>query len=391
MAHPKADPAGLARANVVARDATKILVLEVPDLASADRFDPERSAGFQWWVTHWPTWVALRDSGRAVLPFGLNISAGPGTSAGIGTSVGIETSPGPETSVGLDRADDGPAFGGALVFMMKSRERLQMTLALAAAKLPEGAPLQVVGTKDQGIGSAERTLEAVATKGLTTSGRHAKLITGWVRGGDQHGTVTPETFHTEWTAPVAQTERLPLVSYPGVFSHGRLDDGTRLLLETVRMLPGPILDVGCGAGVVGLAYRIAGGAPVTLLDADAGAVAAARGSLARCVEAGLIESDAHDVEVVAGDGFPAAATRFQSIVSNPPFHQGVATNHRVTARLIQEAPNWLLPGGTLTLVCNRFLPILDPLDAAFGGHRILADDGRYRVVQAGGGHARRSR
>jgi 16S rRNA (guanine1207-N2)-methyltransferase len=114
------------------------------------------------------------------------------------------------------------------------------------------------------------------------------------------------------------------------------------------------------------------GGDVTLVDADALAVVASATTLAQGEVSG---------RALHGDIFPTEG-RFAAIVSNPPFHQGVKTEYRVLRDLIAGAPARLEPGGQLTLVCNRFLPVQDLLDAAFGGHRVLADDGRYRVLQA---------
>lgn len=361
MAHSKADPGALARAHL---PAGPLLVLEVPDLETADGLDPGRDPQFVWFSTHWPMWNALRESGRSVAPFRVWV---------------------PDACAAIE-----PTPKAALLFMQKSRERLEMTLEGIATLLGEGGLIQVVGTKDEGITSAPRSLGAFATLHKSVSGKHARLVSGRVLASEalRGAGEGLNAFRREWTANLALGASLELVSFPGVFSHGRLDDGTRLLLETVQDLPGPLLDVGCGSGVVGLWYRQRGTPSVTLLDADAAAVEAARASWARLSAPRGPQTGS--VRVVAGDGLTpgdvprpdAPPMRFQSIVSNPPFHQGVSTYHRVTARLIAEAPQALLPGGTLTLVCNRFLPVLDPLDRAFGGHRILADDGRYRVVQA---------
>jgi 16S rRNA (guanine1207-N2)-methyltransferase len=257
---------------------------------------------------------------------------------------------------------------GALLFHPKGKERLALTLRLLAGVLPESAPFWLVGTKAEGMGSAESVLARVAQVTGRASGRHAKLLRGAILPG---APLALRESTAEVTVSVGE-RALTLASLPGVFSHGALDDGTRLLLETVPHLTAPLLDVGSGAGVIGTWYGKTAGGNVTLIDADALAVVASTATLAMNQVSG---------EALHGDIFPPEG-RFMSIVSNPPFHQGVRTDYRVLRDLIAGAPARLAPGGTLTLVCNRFLPVQDLLDAAFGGHRVLADDGRYRVLQA---------
>jgi 16S rRNA (guanine1207-N2)-methyltransferase len=261
-----------------------------------------------------------------------------------------------------------PPHETALVFLPRGRDRIRMTLAMVASVLPAGSPLWVVGAKGDGIESAGRELEQVAVPQGVETGKHARLL--------MSRTLPPRAARLEddlevWPLSLGG-ETLQVVSLPGVFSHGRLDDGTRLLLETLPSLPGPLLDVGCGAGILGAWYAVRGAGPVTLVDADALAVEAARRTLALNGLSGRVE---------AGDVFPPETAAFASIISNPPFHQGSATDDRVTATLVAGAGARLRPGGTLTLVCNRFLPIPDRLDRAFGSHVALADDARYRVYQ----------
>jgi 16S rRNA (guanine1207-N2)-methyltransferase len=67
------------------------------------------------------------------------------------------------------------------------------------------------------------------------------------------------------------------VSLPGVFSHGRLDRGTELLLEHLDKLPsGHLLDFGCGAGVLGAAVKRRYPHNPATLDVDAFAAASSR-------------------------------------------------------------------------------------------------------------------
>jgi len=246
-----------------------------------------------------------------------------------------------------------------------------MTLAMVASALPEDAALRVVGTRRGGIESAGQEIDKVATRLGVESGKHARLIMARTRG---RLPASLEAFASEWEL-ITESGRLRIASFPGVFSHGRLDDGSRFLLDTVPSLPGPLLDVGSGAGVLGAWYARGGATPVTLVDADALAVEASR----RTLELNGIEGRAEPADVLPSAG------AFAAIVSNPPFHRGVETDHRVTTALVSGAPSRLLPGGTLTLVCNRFLPVQALLDQAFGSHRVLADDGRYRVYRSVGG------
>jgi len=336
MRPPKADPAALAARRLPIPGGTPFLVVDVPNLAGAERLDPDRNRVSTWFCTHWPTHAALEAAGfpstfGAWLPDGLGCEA-------------------------------------ALVFLPKGRERIRMTLAMVASALPEGAPLRIVGTRRGGIESASREVDVVATRLGVESGKHARLIMARTRA---RLPASLETYASVWEL-TTESGRLRIASFPGVFSHGRLDDGSRLLLDTVASLPGPLLDVGSGAGVLGAWYARGGAAPLTLVDADALAVEASR----RTLGFNSLQGTAEPADVLPAVG------AFASIVANPPFHQGVETDHRVTTTLISGARARLFKGGALTLVCNRFLPVPALLDRAFGSHRVLADDGRYRVYRS---------
>lgn len=259
----------------------------------------------------------------------------------------------------------------AVLFLPKSRELADYLLHCLAARLAGGL-LYLIGEKRGGIERAAKALDAFGSPRKLDSARHCQL---WqVRVAQAPIQPVLDTWARRFSLALPDGP-LEVISLPGVFSHGRLDVGSAVLLRHLEDLPaGPRLDFGCGAGILGatLARRDPGSA-VTLLDVDAFAVASSRLTLAANGLTGT---------VLAGDGIDAAPTGLAAIVSNPPFHQGVHTSYAATETLIARARTHLQPGGELRLVANAFLKYPPLLESAFGACRTLADAEGFRVYAA---------
>ena len=140
------------------------------------------------------------------------------------------------------------AFDSAVVFLPKSKDLTDYILNALASRLA-GRELYLVGEKKSGIEGAAKQLNPFGKPRKLDSARHCQLWLVTVAN-------APEAKPLE---SLAQTYELPLaegplkvISLPGVFSHGRLDRGSALLLEHLDKLPsGHLLDFGCGAGRVG--------------------------------------------------------------------------------------------------------------------------------------------
>jgi len=270
----------------------------------------------------------------------------------------------------FDEVDLAPP--GAVLFWPKSHALGEWWLLWLCAHLPAGTPLQLVGENQGGI---KRVLKALAALGLgcrkLDTARRCGLYATRL---DSVG-IDPDAAWTTFEAPVGERP-LRLVSHPGVFGHGKLDDGTRLLLAELpaHIAPGrAVLDMGAGDGILA-AWLARRGAQVTAADVSHIAVEATRRTLA---------ANALQGEVLASDVYSALAGRtFEAIISNPPFHQERAIDYGPAGRLILEAPAHLRPGGQLLLVANAFLPYPALLERAFGGFEVLADDRRFRVYRA---------
>lgn len=262
----------------------------------------------------------------------------------------------------------GQAFAGAVLFLPKSRELTEYLLQALASHL-HGKLLYLVGEKRGGIERAAKQLQAFGKPIKLDSARHCQLWQVKVVQAVENPDLVAQARHYPLSG-------LEIISLPGVFSHGRLDRGTALLLQHLDRLPdGHLLDFGCGAGVVGatLARRYPD-SHITLLDVDAFAVASSRLTLA----ANRIEN----AEVILGNGIDAAPHHLSAVISNPPFHQGVHTHYAATEHMLREAAAHLRRGGVLRLVANSFLKYPPLIENHVGACTTLAEADGFRIYDS---------
>lgn len=263
-------------------------------------------------------------------------------------------------------------FTAAVVFLPKSRELAAYLLQALASRLA-GKPLFLVGEKRGGIEGAARQLSALGRPRKLDSARHCQLWQVDV----EHAPAPPvlEDLAQRFTLEVPDAAPLCVITLPGVFSHGRLDRGTRLLLEHLDGLPAVhLLDFGCGAGVLGATLkRRYPEAQVTLLDVDAFAIASARLTLA---------ANSLEATLICADGIAAAPQGLSAIVSNPPFHTGVHTDYRASEALLKGAAAHLAPRGELRLVANSFLRYQPLLEAHLRTCAVLAEADGFKIYRA---------
>ena len=266
-------------------------------------------------------------------------------------------------------------FDGVIFFLQKSKPLMEFWLSMVTTVLTPDAKLWLVGENGEGIKSWRKRLKRYFTEVTAIdSARHCGLI-------EATGLETPVTsFAGDDYSQVFdvnhQGQSFAVTSLPGVFSHGRLDKGTAVLLDTLKDVKAKrVLDFGCGSGVISAALALQQPEiDYTLVDCDALALASARKTL-----------DALNVKnylAVASDGLSEVSGRFDLIISNPPFHQGVKTHYDVTEQFLKQSCDYLLKGGELRIVANSFLRYEPIIRKAFGNCRRLINQNGFAIYSA---------
>ncbi|HEV2471382.1 MAG TPA: class I SAM-dependent methyltransferase [Chthonomonadales bacterium] len=236
------------------------------------------------------------------------------------------------------------------ILYQPSKAWIDYALQLAAYTLKPGGQFLVQGAKDRGILTlAKRMGEmfgGVETLEIHKGERVVRSICNLEPGG---------------------SDALPVLT---PFAEGKLDEGTRLLLEA--------LDIGCGAGYIGchVASRAVKG-KVTMVDASLAAVDAAR----RMIE----QRGLPNARALASDGTQAVREeRYDLVVTNPPFHIGGIQTTEIGHRFIREAALVLHPRGRFYLVANRFLKYETTMRECFSTVEEVGGNTRFKVLRGMG-------
>jgi 16S rRNA (guanine1207-N2)-methyltransferase len=262
----------------------------------------------------------------------------------------------------------GGSFDGVLILVSRHRGQTRMLINQALDGVAPGGLIIVAGAKNDGIASiARETGEQFEILG-SLSKHHARAF--W--------------FRCDSAAGRFAIEPLPLAggrfeTAPGMFSSGHIDPGSAFLIEHLpRDLKGRIADFCAGWGY--LSVETAGLCPavksIDLFDADHASLQAARHNMSKLAPGTV--SAFHWLDLMA----EKTSGNFDTIIMNPPFHQGRAADPAIGKAIIQNARNALHKGGKLYLVANRSLPYEAALAAMFFKSGELARNAHFKVLWA---------
>lgn len=275
---------------------------------------------------------------------------------------------------GLHRSDDLPDGKWPLVLILpgKSRDETLAWFALARERLGPGGRIVAAMPNTAGAGRFEKELRK-ATGNIHSIQKHKCRAFHAVDDGAWN-----EDVFQEWRA-LADPRMIPDTDFTvqaGVFSSTHVDPGSQLLADNLPAgLRGEAADLGAGWGYLSdaLLRRCPNITRLDLFEADARALDCARRNLA--VHGRDVTYHWHDVTT----GLPE---RYDTIVMNPPFHTGQATDIDLGRKFLKAAIDSLRRGGKLLLVANRQLPYEAVLEVGGLAWRKTAETKTFKLLLA---------
>ena len=163
----------------------------------------------------------------------------------------------------------------------------------------------------------------------------------------------------------------------GDFAHGKLDGGTARLLARLAAEPprGAVLDLGSGAGVLGLCTATLDDVrAVDLVEVLWPGVEAAH--LNETTLKPLLKAEVRHHLASASE---APQGPFDVILTNPPFHDGKGEDRHALESFAKAAQSRLKARGVFWVVANRHLGYREPLERSFSAVEVAWEDGLFRV------------
>lgn len=269
-------------------------------------------------------------------------------------------------------APEGEGYDLALVLIGRHRGRNERDVADAIARTRPGGLIVVAGGKEDGIASLRKRLDRLVPIEDALPKHHGIVL--WFR----------HSAEAEEAAVVLRADNPDMLvdgrfhTAPGMFSHDRIDRGSRLLASHLPAdIKGAAADFCAGWGFLAteVAARAKSLTRLDLYEAEHAALQAARRNVTvEGLEPRFFWQDLLKEPV---------ERQYDFIVMNPPFHAaGAAADPAIGQGMIRAASNALKPGGRLLMVANRQLPYADILKASFAHGAELDADSAFRVFLA---------
>jgi len=255
----------------------------------------------------------------------------------------------------------------SLVHLTKSKSESLGQVARALTATDVGGLVLVDGVKTDGIDSVLKRCRDVLDIVDVKSKAHGKIF--WM--------ARPESLPasvTDWAAALTPSQKPHgFFTAPGMFSPDKIDVGSALLADSLSGVKGRVADLGAGWGwLAHQALTHPNVSTIDLFEAEETALNCARLNISD-TRAAFHWQDVTNMPVDAD---------FDSVICNPPFHQGRAAEPSLGTEFITKAAEMLRPNGALWLVANRHLPYENPLRQNFAHSKTVKETTHFKVICA---------
>ena len=259
-----------------------------------------------------------------------------------------------------------------IIAFPKSKAELNFTLNMISHATNADTKIIIVGENKSGIKSIEKTTSnTLINCQKFDSARHCLLFAANLL--QNIPTFKLENWYGYYDIEINNI-KIKVAALPGVFSQKGLDKGTRILLEHLPTIQnGNTLDFGCGAGVI--ASFIGKKHPevtLNLLDVSALALESSRKTL---------ELNNLNGNVFASNSLSEVKNKYDVIVSNPPFHQGISTNYHATESFLTGIKKHLHDKAHVFIVANSFLKYEPIMKTAIGTTSRLVSEKGFTIYK----------
>lgn len=265
----------------------------------------------------------------------------------------------------------------ALLRLPKEKALVHFLINQSARLLKPGGELWLIGDKNEGIrGFTKRATTRLGGRVLEQKISGGLWFAKIVYQPDLAGAPLDDQHYTEPREVLDKTgERF--ISKPGVYGWQKIDPGSSFLIKHLSdmlhqplPLEGKILDLGCGYGYLSL--QVAGhSTQLTCTDNNAAALTCCKANLeALSINAKVLASDAGDI----------LQEQYDTVICNPPFHSGFATNTDLTDRFAAAASRCLNPSGQACFVVNKHIGLEQKASAYFGNIKLHVENNHFKLI-----------
>jgi 16S rRNA (guanine1207-N2)-methyltransferase len=242
--------------------------------------------------------------------------------------------------------------------------------------LKPGGQFILVGAKQEGIKTFAKTIGQHFNCNASTE-KHGQFYRVHLTNHADHGPPLDDNNYNQLREIYSLNDR-PVYSKPGQFGWNKKDAGSELLvaylptfIDALAQPPQRILDLGCGYGFLSLAAASLCDAKITATDNCAAAIASCRKNF---------EDQQINGQVIADNCGETLTSRFDVILSNPPFHQGFENERNQTEKFVENCRRLLEPAGSALFVVNVFVPLEKLAAQAFSSIETVVNNSRFKLV-----------